>query len=605
MSPQAAQPHRDRGDPRAEYTRQADQCRGAARRWRRNERLLSHLRLAVFLAGLAIGWFVFGSHQLSGIWIVPPVVGFLVLLIVHDRVIQLRRRSDRTLDFFERGLARLDDRWAGTGNVGEKFADLDHPYADDLDVFGHGSLFELICTTRTAAGEALLADWLLAPGAGEVVRARQLAVAELAPRVELRRDLSLLGEDIGGQVSSASLLDWGSAPTKLPWPGLRLAATLLSLLSGAGLLAWIVTAAGAIPFLFFLTLQGAFALLLRSRVRPVLASVVAPSHDLAVLSGLLHRLEQEPVSSPRLVELRTTLDTDGVAPSRRIAELRRLVDLLDARGNQFFAPIGALLLWGTQIALALERWRRTCGASLGPWIEAASEIEAICSLASYAYEHPDDVFPEILDEGPHFEGLQLGHPLIPSQSCVLNDVSLGGQRRALMMSGSNMSGKSTMLRTVGCNSVLALAGAPVRARSLRISPLQVAASIRISDSLQRGASHFFAEITRLRLVVDLTDRALPVLFLLDEVLHGTNSHDRRIGAEAAVRGLIERGALGIVTTHDLALARIAEELAPRIENVHFEDHIEDGRMCFDYRLRPGVVTKSNAIALMRSVGLDV
>lgn len=595
----------DSGDPHSEYSRQLGRCQAEAGRWRRHEGRLSQLRLVIFFAGLALGWLAFGSHQIAAVWVLPPVIAFVALLIAHDRVIQLRRYADRTLDFFERGLARLEDRWAGAGNEGEKFRDPDHPYADDLDLFGRGSLFELICSARTSAGEALLASWLLEPGECESLRARQQAVAELAPRVELRRDLSLLGEEVGSQLSPTALVEWGTAESKLSWRGLRMLAGLASLLSVAGLLAWILTGAGAIPFLFFAALQGGLALALRSRVRHILAGVAAPGHDLVILSGLLRRIEEEPVSSSRLVELRAGLDTGGVPPSRRIAELRRLVDLLDARRNQFFAPIGALLLWSTQIALALERWREICGESLGSWIAAASEIEALCSLAGYAYEHPDDIFPEILEEGPIFAGRELGHPLIPSQSCIRNDVSLGEGRLALMMSGSNMSGKSTLLRTVGCCSVLALAGAPVRAASLRISPLQVAASIRISDSLQQGASHFFAEITRLRLVVDLSERSLPTLFLLDEVLHGTNSHDRRIGADAVVRGLIERGAIGIVTTHDLALTSIAEELAPQIENVHFEDHIEDGQMCFDYRLRPGVVTKSNAIALMRSVGLDV
>jgi hypothetical protein len=437
------------------------------------------------------------------------------------------------------------------------------------------------------------------------VQARQQAVRELTPRVALRRDLWLLGEDIGAAVSVDALTEWGTREAQLGWAGLPWVAASLTALSIAAFLALVFTDIGAIPLLASLLLQAGFAAALRSRVRPVLAAVEAPSHDLTVLAGLLGRLESEPMESTRLHALRSTLETDGVPPSRRIAELRRLIDLMDARRNQFFAPIGGLLLWGTQIGLALERWRSTCGLALGGWVEAAAEIEALGCLAGYAYEHPLDVFPEIVEGGPIFEGIALGHPLIPEEACVANDVALGGERSALMMSGSNMSGKSTLLRTVGCATILGLAGAPVRARSLRLSPLQVAASIRISDSLQHGASHFFAEITRLRLVVDLTDGPLPVLFLLDEVLHGTNSHDRRIGADAVVRGLMERGAIGIVTTHDLALARIADELAPRIENVHFADHIEDGQMHFDYQLRTGVVTKSNAIELMRSVGLDV
>jgi DNA mismatch repair ATPase MutS len=232
-------------------------------------------------------------------------------------------------------------------------------------------------------------------------------------------------------------------------------------------------------------------------------------------------------------------------------------------------------------------------------------MEALAALAGYAYEHPNDIFPEISERGPVFEGRALGHPLLPDERCVRNDLQLGCEPQALVVSGSNMSGKSTYLRTAGCNALLALAGAPVRAESLRISPLAIGASIQIADNLREGTSHFYAEIQRLRGIMDLTAAALPVLFLLDEILHGTNSHDRRIGASAVVRQLVERGCLGLVTTHDLALAKIADELAPRVVNVHFQDHLEDGKMCFDYTLQTGVVSKSNALELMRSVGLDV
>jgi DNA mismatch repair ATPase MutS len=307
------------------------------------------------------------------------------------------------------------------------------------------------------------------------------------------------------------------------------------------------------------------------------------------------------------VALRKTFDVEGLPPSKRIRQLQRLTDLLDARRNQLFAPFSAILLWKTQVALGIEAWRLGCGPALPRWIDAAGEIEALCALSGYAYEHPGDPFPELVsqEEGPVFEGVGIGHPLLPAARCERNDLALGGERQALVVSGSNMSGKSTLLRTVGTNTLLALAGAPVRAESLRVSPLTLAASIRVNDSLQEGTSRFYAEILRLRQVVDSCGGDIPVLFLLDEILHGTNSHDRRIGADAVVRGLLERGALGLVTTHDLALAKIADELAPRIENVHFEDHIEDGEIHFDYRLRQGVVTKSNALALMRAVGLDV
>jgi DNA mismatch repair ATPase MutS len=267
--------------------------------------------------------------------------------------------------------------------------------------------------------------------------------------------------------------------------------------------------------------------------------------------------------------------------------------------------IDPLVLWSLQFAFAIEAWREQSGPAVRRWLDAVGEIEALGSLAAYAYEHPGDPFPEFHAGEAWLEGEGLAHPLLPESRAVRNDLKLGGELRVLIISGSNMSGKSTMLRTAGVNAVLAQAGAPVRARRLRLSPLSVGASIRIQDSLHEGTSRFYAEITRLRRILDLTAGAAPVLFLIDEFLHGTNSHDRRIGAEAIIRGLVERGALGMVTTHDLALAHIAETLGPRAANVHFEDHLENGRLSFDYRLRPGVVRKSNALELMRSVGLEV
>jgi DNA mismatch repair ATPase MutS len=271
----------------------------------------------------------------------------------------------------------------------------------------------------------------------------------------------------------------------------------------------------------------------------------------------------------------------------------------------FVRIIQPVVLWPLGLAIRVEDWRRASGPSVRRWLEATGEMEALCSLGSYSFEHPADPFPQFLAGGPCFEAKAIAHPLLPDARAVRNDVSLGGALRVLVVSGSNMSGKSTLLRTIGVNAVLAQAGAPVRAGSLRLSPLLPGASIRVTDSLQGGMSRFYAEIVRLRDILKATAGSVPVIFLLDEFLHGTNSHDRLVGAEAMVRGLVERGAIGLITTHDLALANIAEGLGERAANVHFEDQLEDGVMKFDYRMRPGVVRKSNAIELMRSVGLEI
>jgi DNA mismatch repair ATPase MutS len=280
----------------------------------------------------------------------------------------------------------------------------------------------------------------------------------------------------------------------------------------------------------------------------------------------------------------------------------------EVQRNALFAPVAMLLMWGPNFALAIERWRATHGPHIADWIAALAELEALSSLAGHAFENPDQVFPDILTDAqagaPTLDGEALGHPLLARELCIANDLHLRLPVRAHVISGSNMSGKSTFLRTVGCNVVLALAGAPVRARALRLTTLRIGATLRVQDSLREGASRFWAELTRLRTISEQATAA-PTLFLLDEIFHGTNSHDRRIGAEALLRSLLGHGAIGLLTTHDLALAEAARALEPAATNVHFQDELRDGALHFDYRMREGVVQRSNALELMRSVGLDV
>jgi len=343
----------------------------------------------------------------------------------------------------------------------------------------------------------------------------------------------------------------------------------------------------------------------RRRTLGLMQGVDRPDHELRLMAELLARVERQPFRSSKLASLKRSLEVHKCTASQQIARLARLTNALNWRRNQLFAPFSLILFWATQLSIAIESWREQNGSAIGPWLTTIGEFEALCALAAYAYEHPEDPFPEILENGPILDGEDLRHPLMAPAACIPNSIKLGQPLRLLVVSGSNMSGKSTLLRTVGTNAVLALAGAPVRAKSLRISAVAIGATLRIQDSLQAGTSRFYAEIQRIHQIVELTSCDLPVLFLLDEILHGTNSHDRAVGAEAIVRGLIARGAIGLVTTHDLALARVADSLAPQAANVHFEDNLTNGRMVFDYRMRPGVVEKSNALALMRAVGLEV
>lgn len=590
--------------PHAEYTRRLEARRAAVARHEGRHRTLGNLRLLVVLAALGIAWLALARGLFSAWWLLAPAAVFVALAVVHERVLRERRAAERAAAYYEKALARLEGRWMGVGESGDRFIDPSHPYAQDLDLFGKGSLFELLSAARTAMGEEVLAGWLRAPAPPAVVRERQAAVDELRPVLDLREDLAVLGEDVRSGVHPETLAAWGERAPLFASLWLRVPAAALAVAAVAGAVAW----AGwgvRLPFLLVVLAEAGLILALRRRVAQAIEEVEAAAHDLAVLSQVLVRLERERFVSPRLAALRNELESAGWPPSRRIARLQRLAELVDSRDNVLVKLIDPFVLWTVQLAFAVEAWRAGSGPEVRRWIQAVGEMEALSSLAGYAYEHPADPFPEIVTDGARFEGEGLAHPFLAPDRAVPNDVALGDHLRVLVVSGSNMSGKSTLLRTVGVNAVLAQAGAPVRARRLRMSPLHPAAVIRVTDSLQAGSSRFYAEITRLRQIVDLTGGPIPVLFLLDEFLHGTNSHDRRIGAEAIVRGLVERGAIGLVTTHDLALADIAGVLAPRAGNVHFEDRLENGKLYFDYLLRPGVVRKSNALELMRSVGLEV
>jgi hypothetical protein len=591
-------------DPRQAYTERLRVRRATVDQHEQRHRTIGNLRLAVFIAAAVLAWLAWGRGALSPLWLFAPAAAFACLVVAHERVLRARRAGQRAVAHYEKAIARLDGEWAGHGETGERFLDSTHPYAEDLDLFGKASLFELLSTARTRMGEEELARWLLHPGDPDVLRLRHEAIDELRPMLDLREDLALLGEDVRTGLHPEALAAWGQEPPLLESRTARMVAFAIPCLVTASGVLW-ATIGVRDPFFAMLAAVAIFIARYRRPVKRVVEAVEQPAHDLELLAHVLARLERERFRSARLVVLRTALDVDGRPPSARIARLNRLIEMLDSRDNPAMKVLGPLMLWTEQLAFAIEAWRRVSGPALGRWLAAVGEIEALCALAAYAYEHPADVFPEFASEGACFDGEALAHPLLDAGRAVRNSVKLGGDLRVLIVSGSNMSGKSTLLRTVGINAVLAQAGAPVCAARLRLSPLALGASIRISDSLQGGTSRFYAEIQRLRQIMELTLGPRTVLFLLDELLHGTNSHDRRIGAEAIVRGLAERGAMGLVTTHDLALAHVADAMAGGAANVHFEDQFENGRMSFDYRLQAGVVEKSNALELMRSIGLEV
>ncbi len=590
---------------RAVYERRLAERNDALKRCSKLDRRVADARLVVFCAALLLAIFVYRGSVPSAWWLALPGVVLTALVLAHEPIRRASDRARRSVQFYSRGLARLDGRWAGTGVTGLEYLDVNHPYAADLDIFGVGSIFERLCTARTRAGEEALASWLLAPASTLAIRERNEAISELRPRLDLREDLELLGVEVRAGIDPGALAAWGTARRVFPGSAVPIAAAILGILGTAAVVGWLFFETTLLPLLLILAISGAFARLLSSRVRTVLAAVDRRTHDLVLLSELLRRLETERFEAPLLTSLVKALETEGVAASVQISRLARLLQLLDYRRNQLFMPVAAVWFWTTQIAVRIDRWRSESGQRIAGWLAAIGEFEALCAMAAYAAENPDDPFAELVDGPACFEAAAVGHPLIQAKDCVRNDVMLGDASRVLIVSGSNMSGKSTLLRTVGTTAILALAGVPVRARQLRITPLAVGATLRIQDSLQAGRSRFYAEITRVRELVDRARGPLPLLFLFDELFHGTNSHDRCVGSGSVIHGLIEHGAIGLVTTHDLALAQIAHSLAPKAINVHFEDRLVDGKMTFDYRMRPGVVQHSNALALMRAIGLEV
>ncbi len=590
-----------------EYARRLAKAQERQREQQRRERLVGYSQLAVVSAAVLWVLWLLRHWSSSAFLLVIPVAAFVVLAAIHERLIRSVGHWSRVVRFYERGLERLDDRWAGKGETGERFLDLSHAYAQDLDLFGKASIFELLCTARTRAGEETLARWLLAPAPIDEIIRRQAAALELRERLDFRETVSALGEILGAGIQPQPLAAWGEEQPIFESRLLRMVTPLLAVVWVVSVICW-----GVLGYVALVAASTVVNLVLsqvyRPRVHERAHAVADAGHDLKLLSEVLTAFEQERFTSPKLVELQAMLKRGEVVPSAAIAELNRRLQSLESGHNLIIKMFDPVVFWNLQYVLAIEAWRKRFGPAIRIWIEAVGELEALLALSGYAYEHPGDVFPEFIEEVDSagcFRAEGLAHPLIPLDKAARNDLELGGQLQVVILSGPNMAGKSTFLRGIGVNAVLAQCGAPVRANKLWLSRLAVTASICVLDSLQGGISRFYAEIHRLKQIVDLTQGSLPVLFLLDELLSGTNSHDRLAGSRSIVEKLFERNAIGLVTTHDLALTRIPETLGRHVANFHFADRLEDGELRFDYKLRPGPVQTSNALELMRSIGLEV
>ncbi len=588
---------------------------------------------------LTLGFWAIG-RQIAPWWPLVPLPATVAAARRYRIERQSRYRSSRLARLYHRAIDRIGGNWSG-GATGEEFSPSEHAYARDLNLFGEGSLFELLSTARTAVGRKGLASYLLAAPPVAEISERQQAVAELRMRTDLRERIALLGDFEVQETKWETFAEWLDSPRIAFSRLFRITALVTSALLAAlllcgltGLIPWDRVAFGAAPLLAFHTVAG---LIHRRRVNRAIERVGPVSVETQVLRGGLCLLEETEVASPKL----RRLSEQARHASRTLRGLERLVNALHERNKDWFYLPSLVLLLGTQLLAAIEEWRGKHASQLTMWLEVWAEFEALNSLATYAYENPQNTFPEFVSDCVRFEADALGHPLIPDDSCVRNSVRLNQARRPdhgrrsrasliqdkqssaaaplvsplcanqgmdcrlLVISGSNMSGKSTLLRAIGLNAVLACAGAPVRARSLRLSRLSVCASLSVVDSLAAGKSKFLAEIDRLRQAIESASSGAGVLFLIDEILSGTNSRDRRIASEAIVRTLVENGAIGAVSTHDLALTEIAGLDGLNGTNVHMGSHPGGGPLDFDYVLRPGPSRESNALAIARLAGVPI
>ncbi|HEY2416580.1 MAG TPA: hypothetical protein VGH84_01580, partial [Steroidobacteraceae bacterium] len=456
-------------------------------------RRLGNARLASGVALVAIAAISLGAARIAPWWLLLPVVALAVLLVIHNRVDRLLRSAVRGVAYYERAIARLENRWIGAGSQGERFRDAHHVFSDDLDLFGRGSLFELLSTARTAMGERVLAGWLLEPGELQEVAARQEAVKELRSVVDLREDLALMGDEVRAALDDRRLGAWGSEPPVAFFPGARWIAAALAAAAVVTATTVMLEWTNLSPLLVVILAEILFGMATRNTTRQVVHNLGNAAQELQLIALLLERLESREFSAPALAALTGRLTIQGTSGTKQIHRLIAMVDRLEWARNLFFRPLAALLVWTPQFAMAIEKWRLTYGPHVAGWVSAVGEFEAISSLACFAYERPDASFPELTDSSePLYQAERLTHALIPQGEAVPNDVALGGAARLWIVSGSNMSGKSTLLRAVGLSVVLAWAGAPVTAGRLKLSRLCLGASMRTTDSVIDHRSRFYA-----------------------------------------------------------------------------------------------------------------
>jgi hypothetical protein len=575
---------------------------------------ISNLRLLAFVGGIAaLVWAELRPETgaVAFTLFALALVAFLTLIVIHSRLTARGRRASELAAVNEEALARLERDWDRLPEVRDR-GPAGHPYAHDLDIFGHGSMARLLDTTGTGVGRARLHQWVLAPAELEAARRRQEGVRELAPLLDFRQRLQVAGRLAGAPDRRAldEFLDWAEAgPWLLRRPLLIWTARMVPIATLVLLGLQIDGVIGQAWWLIPLTVGLVIAAWVRRPIHRLLDRASLGDASLRDYASLVQQIQEQEFTAAPLREIRAALtaECDARLELERLGWLTELAELRNS--GLFYLIIHFVTLWDVHVLWGLERWQRRAGRHVREWTDHVAEMDAAAALSGLVMDEPGWCFPELADAGDRFEAEGLAHPLLKAHERVPNDIAVGPPGTFLMVTGSNMSGKSTLLRAIGVNAVLALAGGPVCAARLRIPPLDVHTSMRVEDSLERGVSLFMAELQQLKRVVDAADAAREghlLLYLLDEILHGTNTAERQVAVREVLAHLLHRPAVGAISTHDLELAG-TEPLASAVDPVHFRETVHpeghEPPMTFDYRLRPGIATSTNALKLVRLVGL--
>jgi hypothetical protein len=565
-------------------------------------------RLFVFLLTTFIAYKLFVSVGLAGL--IPIVIGFglLLYLISLDTTNNNQINNCKTLiQINEEELEILEDRYTQREN-GNSYAPELHDYANDLDLFGHASLFQWLNRCNTEQGRKLLSENLLHPLPVSIIRERQEAIKEITPEIEWRQQLQSYALQtsvtIKTQEKAAAWLKEEDIHFKSPaWKPFYIIYSLVTLGS------LVATIFGYIPVTFFTSLYLLYftisIILSRNTAEPYvqLSGIV---EEITTLHYLVRWIEDKTFQSSLLNQFKEQSRTGEKKAADNIKELKKILDRFDLRvsivGRLFF---NAFLLWDVRQMIALNEWRSRNRDHLNNWFDMVASMEVLHTLATLHFNHADWAFPTFVDQHLAFDGKDIGHPLIPARSRVTNDFAINGTGVIGLVTGSNMAGKSTFLRSIGVNVVLAQAGAPVCASNLTLSPVQLMSSMRIADNLAENTSTFYAELKKLKTIIEAVNRHEKAFILLDEILRGTNSMDRHKGSEALIAQLVKQKAVAVIATHDLELARMENQFPDSIENYHFDVQVEGEELYFDYKLKEGVCTSLNASILMKKIGIEL